>query len=445
MSLPSAPVLLHGDCLEKLKSLTAESVDAVVTDPPYFISVLGEEWDEEPADKRLITEFHLAWAREVFRVLRPGAYLLAFGAPRTVHRMVCGIEDAGFEIRDEVCWVHPQNIPKNQDAAKAIDKLYFEEWLVEVGADFDVKQTRDLISDFIQGRRGSELLKQLESRYGLPAWGLPEEMLDGTVIPAHPHAKPHAGRGTALKAVWEPIVMARKPFPGTLAKHLLTANTGVLNIDASRIPTTDEYVVNRFVNGAKPFGGAKGEPYESVTPSAGRYPANLLTSPGGTLDTEAVHIEAASTLAKPRARDRKEKVDTRNVGKGMRFKRKGEFVADTVQGDGVLGSYTRFFVIPKPTSKEKDEGLPEPNSHPTVKPVSLMRYLVKMVTPKGGSCLDPFMGSGTTGVACVDEERSFVGIELADRHFAEATKRIEFRVGNHDRSMESVIALLPEE
>jgi site-specific DNA-methyltransferase (adenine-specific) len=335
--------------------------------------------------------------------------------------MVCGIEDAGFEIRDEICWIHPQGIPKNQDAAKAIDKLYFEEWLVEVGVDFDAKEVRDLISDFTQGRRDSELLKVLEQKYGLPSWGVPAEQADGTVVPAHPRAKLHAGRGTALKAVWEPIVMARKPFVGTLAKHLLRLSTGALNIDAARIPTTDEYVVNRFVSGAKPFGGAKGEAYASVTPSGGRYPANLLTSPGDIEDRSAVHIEAESMTSKVRTQETSD------------------------LHDGVLGSYTRFFVIPKPSSKEKDTGLGRPNSHPTVKPISLMRYLVKMVVPKGGVCLDPFMGSGTTGVACVDEERSFIGIELTDKHFEEATLRVQFQLDNHDRSMESVLALLPEE
>lgn len=443
--MTEAPILLLGDCLQRLQELPASSVDAVVTDPPYFISVLGEDWDDEPEDKREITEFHRKWALQAYRTLRPGAYLVAFGAPRTMHRMVCGIEDAGFEIRDEICWIHPQNIPKNQDAAKAIDKFYFEEWLIEIGAEFDIKTMRALVSDFIQGRQGSDLLKALESRYGLPSWGLPEEKPDGTVVPAHPHAKPHTGRGTALKAVWEPIILARKPFEGILAKHLLTSNTGVLNIDDVRIPTTDEYIINRFKSGAKPFGGAKGEEYESITPSSGRYPANLLASPGGTVDSEAVHIESEPSLAKPRARDGSEKVDTRNVGKGVRFKRKGEFVEDHMQGDGMLGSYTRFFVIPKPSSKEKDEGLHEPNSHPTVKPVSLMRHLVRMVVPRGGSCLDPFMGSGTTGVACVDEERSFIGVELAEKHFEEAKARINYRADNHDQSMESVLALLPEE
>jgi len=441
----SEPRLIQGDCFAQLALLADSSIDASVTDPPYFISVLGEKWDEEPEDKALVTAFHTKWAREVFRVLRPGGYLLAFGAPRTVHRMVCGIEDAGFEIRDEICWVHPQNIPKNQDAAKAIDRHFFESWLVEVGANFDPKEVRDLISDFIQGRQGSALLAMLETQYGLPPWGVPQGQPDGTVLPAHPRAKLHAGRGTALKAVWEPIVVARKPFQGTLAKHLLIADTGVLNIDDARIPTTDEYAINRFVSGAKPFGGAKGEPYETISPSAGRYPANLLTSPGGTMNRGVVHIEAEPTLAKPRMRDSKEKVDTRGVGKGMRFNRKGEFVEDLAQGDGVLGSYTRFFVVPKPTSKEKDAGLSEGNSHPTVKPISLMRYLVKMVVPKGGSCLDPFMGSGTTGVACVDEERSFTGIELSGVHFAEAEGRIRYRLCNHDRSIESVLALLPEE
>jgi site-specific DNA-methyltransferase (adenine-specific) len=426
-----------------LRDLPADSEDASVTDPPYLINVLGEDWDEEgtPKDAQL---FHESWAVETYRVLKPGAYLVAFGAPRTYHRMVCGIEDAGFEIRDTICWIHPQNIPKSVDAAKAIDRLYFEQWLVEVGADFTPADARDLISDFIQGRRGTRVLEALQAKFGLPPWGLPEAHTNGTVTAAHPHAQAHAGRGTALKPVWEPILVARKPLRGTVAENVLQYGTGALNIDDARIPTSDEYVINRFTDGAKPFGGAKGEAYESVEPVGGRYPSNVLVSPGGTLDPERVVVEGRPVLAKPKARA-EEKCDTRKAGKGVRFKRKAENVEDLVEGDGMLGAYTRFFVIPKPSSREKDEGLSQPNSHVTVKPVSLMRHLVRMVVPKGGSCIDPFMGSGTTGVACVDEERDFTGFEKTRRHFDEAQARVQHRIDNHDRSMESVLALLDDE
>lgn len=439
---PSAPLLFQGNCFEQLKLIETGSVDAVITDPPYFISVLGETWDAEPKDKREVSEFHYKWLLEVYRILKPGGYLLAFGAPRTMHRMVVAVEDAGFEIRDQICWIHPQNIPKNQDAAKALDKHFFEIWLVEIGVPLGAEDFRTLVSDYVQGRKDSPLLRKLEQDYGLPPWGVPEEGEGGSVVPAHPLAKENAGRGTALKAVWEPVVIARKPFPGTLATHLLTSNTGPLNIDDVRIPTTDNYSINRFTSGAKPFGGAKGEAYDTVTPSAGRYPSNLLCSPGGQQD-DTVLIEGTPALAKPKLRT-VEAADTRKAGKGLRFKRKGEFVEDVEQGDGLLGGYTRFFVIPKPSSKEKDEGCGN-NTHSTVKPVSLMRHLVKMVTPKGGICLDPFMGSGTTGVACVDEERSFIGIELSPIHFAEAKARIEHRISNHDLSLETVFSLLPEE
>ncbi len=434
--------LFQGSCFDQLKLIHANSMDAVITDPPYFISVLGEDWDAEPKDKREVSEFHYKWLLEAYRILKPGGYLLAFGAPRTMHRMVVAVEDAGFEIRDQICWIHPQNIPKNQDAAKALDKHFFEIWLVEMGVPLEAEDFRTLVSDYVQGRKDSPLLCKLKQDYGMPPWGVPEDGEGGSVIPAHPLAKKNAGRGTALKAVWEPIMIARKPFPGTLASHLLTSDTGPLNIDDVRIPTTDTYSINRFTSGAKPFGGAKGEAYDTVTPSAGRYPSNLLCSPGGEQD-DTVHIEGTPALAKPKTRV-VEAADTRKAGKGLRFKRKGEFVEDFEHGDGILGSYTRFFVIPKPSSKEKDEGCGN-NTHPTVKPVSIMRQLVRMVVPKGGSCLDPFMGSGTTGVACIDEERSFMGIELSPVHFEEAKSRIKHRSDNHDRSMESVMALLPEE
>ncbi len=438
------PVFLLGDCMKMLQGLPDASIDASVTDPPYFINVLGEDWDEEPESKAAVQEFHNRWAVEIFRVLKPGAHLLAFGAPRTIHRMVCGIEDAGFDIRDELCWIHPQNIPKSLDAAKAIDRFFFEGWLVEVNAEFEPKAARQLISDFIQGRRGSDLISELTKRYGLPEWGVPEEHTNGTVTPAHPSAKEQHGRGTALRPVWEPIVLARKPLLRTVVETVMTFGTGVLNIDDTRIPTDEAYTINRFTAGAKPFGNAKGEEYESIKPSAGRYPSNVIVSAGGSIDKDLVRVEGNPTPAKAKVREQ-QKADTRKLGKGVRFKRKAEAIEEFGVGDGLLGPYTRLFVIPKPSSKEKDEGLDEPNTHPTVKPVSLMRHLVRMVVPRGGVCLDPFMGSGTTGVACVDEERAFVGIELNDTHFNEAASRVGYRFENHDKSMDSVLALFPEE
>jgi site-specific DNA-methyltransferase (adenine-specific) len=353
--------------------------------------------------------------------------------------MTCALEDAGFEIRDLLAWVHPQGMSKSMDIAKAIDRMFFDRWLEDKGVEFEnAKQKRETISDYIQGRG---LSPEFVERFGAPVWGQPSIRVDGTIEPAHPEAKKHFGEGTLLRPVWEPIVLARKPTHGTLGENVIQYGTGSLNLNECRIPTTDSYVINRFVSGAKPFGNAKGEGYESVS-SGGRLPTNILVEPGGSVDPDFVHIEGNPQPSKAQKRDQNQ-MDTRKAG--YRFKRSDISYEESEVGDGYLGGYTRIFVIPKPSPKEKDIGLQKPNSHPTVKPVSLMRHLVRLVTPKFGIVLDPFMGSGTTGVACLEEERKFVGMEMTESYFEDAHQRIEFAQEGHMMSFSSALELLNEE
>jgi site-specific DNA-methyltransferase (adenine-specific) len=352
--------------------------------------------------------------------------------------MACAFEDAGFHIRDQLAWVHPQGMSKSMDLAKQIDRTFFEMWLDERGIKHETpKQRRDDVSDYMQGRG---LREEFIKLHGLPEWGQPKARPDNTVDPAHPEAKAHYGEGTLLRPVWEPIVLARKPMTGTLVQNAREYNTGFLNINDCRIPTSEGYVINRFTSGAKPFGDAKGEEYESVT-SSGRLPSNLMIEPGGTVDPSFARIEGNPAPAKPQKRDT-DSLDTR--AQGFRFKRGSIHHNENDVGDGHLGGYTRMFVIPKPSPKEKDLGLEHVNKHPTVKPVSLMRHLVKLVTPHRGTCIDPFMGSGTTGMACVDEERAFIGIELDQASFDDATARINYKRGGHEASFESILEMIGE-
>lgn len=327
-SRDAAWTVREGDCVEVLATLAQASVDAVVCDPPYGIDFQGERWDGPAirraaghhAEPRLspgeaFEAWSAAWATECLRVLRPGAHIAAFGAPRTAHRLACALEDAGFELRDVLLWLYGTGMPKS--------------------------------------RR-------------LPG-----------------------GRATALKPAYEPILLARKPPDGPVAANLARHGTGALNVDACR--------------------------------AGGRWPANLLLThhpactPGGCPVTcPAALVDAAATRTRPNS--------------------------------GPLRPASRLFYCPKASRSERDAGcehLPRhaldlfprarssgrrppaaANAHPTVKPLALMRWLVRLVTPEQGLVLDPFCGSGSTGAAAVLEQRHFLGIEREPDYVAIARARI---------------------
>ena len=417
MTLLVEPDLRFADSLVELERLPPGSIDACVTDPPYFIGLLDHDWDEV-GEPREIQAAYERWAKLVLRALKPGAFLVSFGSTLTSHRMVCAFEDAGFELRDTLCWIH-QGHPHGMNLSKAIDREYFEQWLEQKGILLPAKERRALSADYSQGRLTTPLFKDFLSRHEglLPPWGSPERVGD-QVVAAHESAKEWQGYRTDLKPSWEPIVLARKPLEGTVVSNALKFGVGALNVDACGIPVKDS--------------------------DDSRYPANVLVEPGGSVDRDVVVVEGSSTPAQPDHRDG-EKMDSRTMG--WRFRRAPSRLKERIVGDGLLGPATRFFVIPKPSGSEKDEGLPAglKNKHPSVKPVALMHHLIRMVVPRGGVCLDPFMGSGTTGVACVDQERAFIGFDNDQKSFDTARLRIDHRLKNHDISAESILALLPDE
>jgi site-specific DNA-methyltransferase (adenine-specific) len=342
-------------------------------------------------------------------VLKPGGHLLAFAGTRTQHRMAVRIEDAGFEIRDMIAWVYGSGFPKSLDVSKAIDKAAGAERAV-VGSRPEFKSRKAA-----QARRGEDALRSRNELHdpGRGGYARPESVGDITA-PATPEAQQWAGWGTALKPALEPITMARKPLAGTVAANVLQHGTGALNVDGCRVGTEGatkrggqaEYPRNDDGTEDRSFCWARtGHAIESVP--LGRWPANLIHD--GSDEVVALLPQATSTAGIKGTRDGA----IYGGGKGLG----GE---NTLRGHSDTGSAARFFYTAKASKDDRDPG----NTHPTVKPTDLMRYLCRLVTPPGGIVLDPFMGSGSTGKAAMLEGFGFIGIEREAPSYAIAQQRI---------------------
>lgn len=407
-----------GDCLEILPTLEAGSVDAVITDPPYGLSFMGKDWDHGVPG--------VPFWEAALRVAKPGAMLLAFGGTRTHHRLMCAIEDAGWEIRDCLMWLYGSGFPKSMDISKAIDKAAGMEREV-------IGKTRGGVE------RGG--------KYGDSHLGESEKWHDVTA-PATAAARQWQGWGTALKPAWEPIIMAMKPIDGTFANNALVHGVAGIYVDGCRIDITDGATMARNnkpgANGWKNSSGGKNSAALNGEPN-GRWPANLL------LDEEAaVMLDAQSG-------ERSVSGAAQN-GRPALAANNGMFALGG--GNGSLhndsGGASRFFYVAKASRRDRNEGLegmPEytrdgqdyrrkintskqsdggargdvarTNTHPTVKPTQLMRYLCRLVTPPNGIVLDLFMGSGSTGKAAMLEGFGFVGIDKKGEYVEIARRRIE--------------------
>ena len=387
-----------GDCLELLKAYPPNHFSSCVTDPPYGLAFMGKAWD-----KIDVYPFTMGWGKEVFRVLKPGAWLAAFGGTRTWHRQACGLEDAGFEYRDTLMWLYGSGFPKSLDVSKAIDKA--------AGAVRPVVGSRR--ADDIRGGN----FKNFEEK----------TMEYSYTIPATPEALKWQGWGTALKPAWEPILLCRKPLDGTVAGNTLTHGTGGINVDGCRIEAQNRKIGVTLGPGIETkvaYGnGINCRPIDWQESNLGRWPSNLLLDEESAkmLDEQSGVLESGS---------RAEGVRT-----GM-----GYFGGNGDGGpaiEGNIGGASRFFYIAKASRSERERGVKGPkvflptmgdgigarehspdepnahvrNHHPTVKPLALMQWLVRLVTPKEGICLEPFAGSGTTILACQLEGRDCLGIE----------------------------------
>lgn len=540
-------MLIHADCLNALRNLPDNSVDSVVTDPPYGLSFMGKKWDYDVPSVDI-------W-RECLRVLKPGGYLLSFAGTRTQHRIACGIEDAGFEIRDMIAWVYGSGFPKSLDVGKAIDKMLGNE-RDNIGANPNQRPNSNPDLYTINGNKSFSLTRG---------------------------SSPYEGYGTALKPAHEPITVARKPIEGTVAANVLKWGTGAINIDGCRVKTND---IPNYGKGKKSNVGFKTSPQNNDRPvydGLGRFPANLIHDGSdevlagfpetGKSTASGYNFEQSNNDNPSRmANNIKSGIHFGDSGSAARFfykapyteeelcnaniveknlsqqKRAGDFVlslvaiegsregtplSDTIQPfmnamrsvlrqnsetntttmlsigqrclqelrqmiteelsrslvkyaeiqlltntmmtiqsllntDGfveavmsdtmllnmVLGEADcrRFSYCAKASKAErnmgcegmmpvrdadraKDDGAggnnprnrsnnPKQNHHPTVKPLALMRYLIKLVTPPDGVVLDPFLGSGTTAIAAVLEGRDWIGIEREAEYCDIARARI---------------------
>ena len=372
-----------GDCVEVMASLPACSVDAIVTDPPYGLGFMGKAWDDLPPG--------VEWAEACLRVLSPGGHLIAFGGSRTVHRLTCAIEDAGFEIRDMGIWQFYSGFPKSLDVSKAIDSA--------AGATREVVGEVDKLDSF--GAHAGPLYGDGPDHGGRMK----------ITAPATPEAAAWSGWGTALKPAHEPWVLARKPLIGTVAANVLAHGTGAINVDACRYaygdpawpgPCDGAEAIDAKHAGmdveayARPIGvslnlSVSPMPMQAAQAHAlGRWPANVYACPKASRSERERGCEGLTARTGAEATASKEgqaRLDSPRTGAGRS--------ADEVR-----------------------------NHHPTVKPVALMRWLCRLVTPPGGTVLDPFLGSGTTGVAAVAEGFDFIGIEREPEYMAICEARI---------------------
>lgn len=441
--------VICGDCVEVMATFDPDSVDAIVADPPYDLTsakrggsgiasinldspygrarigtgngsggFMGKAWDSTGV------AFDPETWRQALRVAKPGAHLLAFGGTRTYHRLVAAIEDAGWEIRDCLVWAYASGFPKSLDVSKAIDKAAGVE--------------REVVGRRTDGRYAYGFTEEAKKALGAvvaseSSTGFSGEM--GLVTaPATPEAARWQGWGTALKPAWEPIVLARKPFHGTVAANVLAHGTGALNIDATRIPIPagDEVIGGDFsANGrgeAVPIGpgGYDGSYTVRDEASKGRWPANVvLTDEIFDGDMEGVVGGGVSESGKMMP------TQVRNADRNAY----GDDAAagyTTIETYGDSGTYSRFFLIPKADRADR-EPIVTPDghdrtkrftTHPTVKPTDLMRHLVRLVTPLGGLVLDPFAGSGSTLLAAEAEGFRWLGIEKEADYLAIAEARL---------------------
>lgn len=443
---------LHlGDCVDVMRSMPECSVDAIVTDPPYGLEFMGKEWDKlgdtgrgvRVAEERHeemtprgrghegskgpylaarvdslraagkpAQEWHFKWATEALRVLKPGGHLLAFGGTRTYHRLACAIEDAGFEIRDSICWLYGSGFPKSLNVSKAIDTAS--------GAE------REIV-----GRRTDRAATPKMDIRGGRYIGGENGAIDCSAItaPATDAAKQWDGWGTALKPANEPIVVARKPLVGTVAENVQEHGTGAMNIEACRIGDTKGWPASE-----SEFRGweKNGESIPTEPRGLGRWPANVIhdgsdevlaafpDAPGQLAD---LSYTAPSTPFKncygKMNREGEPSADKRYTDEGAT-----NFSATPGQRRFDTGSAARFFYCAKASSAERGSF----NNHPTVKPVELMRYLCRLVTPPDGLVLDPFTGSGTTLVAAREEGFRALGIEREEAYCKIIVKRLQQEV-----------------
>ena len=384
--------LYQGNMLDMLSIIKPNSIDSIVTDPPYELNFMNKGWDNSGV------AFQKETWEKCYAVLKPGGYLLAFGGSRTFPRIACAIEDAGFEIRDIIMWLYGSGFSRSMNLGKSIE------------------------SKLVNGSANTQEWKKLQgTKEKSGNWGIDGNKKFYDSRPSDYSADQHErtvqvnyqteegkrwdGWGTCLKPAYEPIVVARKPCDGTVTDNVLKYGVGGINIDECRVPT-DDYMYNHgshvgTTNGLNCFSSGTYNPIDRYdnrsTELSARFPSNVVL----TYDD----------------------IDKQEVCGG-------------------LGDSARYFYCAKASTKDREEGLEnfgyvKNNIHPTVKPMELMQYLVRLVTPANGLILDPFNGSGSTGKAVMFERKynnknySYIGIELEEKYLAISKARLDFVLSNN--------------
>ena len=473
-----------GHNLDVLKHLPNNSIDSIVTDPPYELGFMSKTWDKSGI------AYSVELWQECLRVLKPGGHLLAFGGTRTWHRLAVAIEDAGFEIRDNIAWLYGSGFPKSHNISKAIDKRGGQGTLLtqQIGEALkEARQKRNITKTqadqmfcegttnwtWFEGRPAgqrpptpetfsrivtawpelaelaelvAEAQREVIGQYQTDMGGLGGQRLgqaNGNItVSATDDAKAWDGWGTALKPAHEPIVVARKPVVGTVAENVLQFGVGALNIDASRIGTEVISVHNAPVGSFAGGEQDRGSDTESYREHIGRWPANIILD-----ETTAELLDEQSGFSKSSGTINRWTDGAKPFGGGAGHK------YESVKGVADSGGASRFFYVAKASKRDRNEGLdelpevrhadrnatdgvggdnprnrtntPKQNFHPTVKPTSLMTYLIKLVTPANGVVLDPFTGSGSTGKAAILEGYKFIGIELTAEYLPIIAGRLQ--------------------
>jgi site-specific DNA-methyltransferase (adenine-specific) len=406
-------LVLHcDDCLNALAEFSADSIDSIVTDSPYGLNFMGKDWDHG------VPGAHF-W-QAILRVAKPGAWMLSFGGTRTWHRLAVAIEDAGWEIRDTLMWVYGSGFPKSLDVAMSIDKRAKGHPQGSTKGDPDSPNFGKFKTQATEGKR-SISDKGQHFGAGPGAYMLEQGIKYKRDLVAT--ALPWRGWGTALKPAWEPIILARKPLEGTVAENVLKYGTGALNIDGCRVgcdsrplrvgnykQTADNVYAGRQNSSLMGGSLAVGET------SLGRWSANLIHD--GSEEILECFPEAKGQQGDLVNHNRTAQSPNKIFGV---FGPKSDALA---RGD--LGSAARFFYCAKASPSERNFGMDgSKNNHPTVKPLALCKYLCRLITPPGGVVLDPFMGSGSIGMAALSEGFKFVGIELEAESFKIAVARCQ--------------------
>ncbi len=421
--------IICGDALTELRKLTDNSVDSIVTDPPYELGFMGKHWDKSRI------AYNVEMWKECLRVLKPGGHLLSFGGSRTYHRMACAIEDAGFEIRDQIMWIYGSGFPKSLDVSKAIDKM--------AGAKREVvgQKMRPDGKAMIDARPHG--FDGCHEGYDRP-WKHDRSAIElqaSITSPATLAAQTWNGWGTALKPAHEPICVARKPLSEkTVAENVLRWGTGAINVDGCRIGAEQIITIRNGKSGIHGRFGIDNRVFKRINPP-GRWPANVIHDGSD----EVVGLFPNSVSSGGSGEKSRGALGKRVFGKYALEKH-----GSNAGGLGDSGSAARFFYSAKAPASERwfycrdcHDSFPMSvkenhghnhigqdgkqtwqhiNSHPTQKPLALMRYLVRLVTPPHGLVLDPFMGSGTTGITCKTEGFEFIGIEI-DKEYCEIAKK----------------------